>query len=259
MSRSDRLPIIQAPAFRETKDRKTWTGYLRSDLEQVKANALEWQRTKPVEEIANQVALGNSKEYTTVVDGSRTKPISQSTRRVDVYFISAVLTRTLGRAKDILARAILRTSKRHTGLLSQGWVWYRQTGGKGGTLDLIGETLPTDLRIKRGTSLILAPQANYAWFANYYAKRDHGFKTKRRKRVAMMANGRQAPAPNSVGFMAYAAKRLRPDLKKIGFSVFVIFTAEVPPSPHGIRNRRNGYRGPVLIFTPYRFAMGQGG
>lgn len=219
-----------------------------------------WVQTKSPEEISNQHALGNSKQFTAVVDGSQSKAISQAQRKVVVYFVSAVLTRALAGAKDRLKKNILSSTTRRTGLLADGWTWFLQSGGQGGNLTPVGDSLPTNLRIRGGDALILAPGAGYAWFGNSAAVRGHKQKKLRRreKEEAKFAltgkrrRGRPISAnPKGVGFMGKTATQLRAELKKVGFNVAASFAKVSPPGPSGGWNSTT--RGvPILVFWASR-------
>jgi hypothetical protein len=250
MPNSQDLPKVIAPAYRETKSGKTWTETLRGDLKQVAQQAPLWVRAKTIEGIRGQHAAGNSKQFTAIVDGSKTKPIQQAMWKVHVYFVSAVLTRTLGRAKDVLRKAIERGTKRHTGVLSDRWSWYLQQGGKKGTLTYLGESLPGDLSIRATDRLILAPRAEYAWFANYYALHSRAIvkkyrKPRKDKSGQKFADGRDAGMAKSMGFMQLAARQLRPELKRINFTVFCSWTKESPPAPNKFHSEKGI---PILVF-----------
>jgi hypothetical protein len=259
MQNSASLPHLTAPAFRETTNGKEWVQMIRGDLKQVQAQLPLWVRSKTVEVIKQQHKLGNSEHYTAVVDGNKSKPIAQAERKVVVYFVTAVLTRSLGRAKDVLRKAILRVTERRTGALSEGWTWFILQGGKRGTLRRLGDTLPTDLTVKSTDVLILAPRAGYAWFANYRARHSAEFilKARRpRKNSGTHADGRPAGQARAIGFMAYAAKQLRPELKAINFRVQASWTVSMPPGPAmGWRSRRGV---PILVFKASRMTTTPG-
>lgn len=237
-------PILTAPALRVTRNREEFRAYLRGDLDQVRAAASQWVRQTSERELKHQIELGNSKQYLAVVDGSRVKPISQALQRVQIFFVTTILARNLGRAKNVLAAAIRRATHTHTGLLADGWEWYQQTGGKAGPVRRLGATLPPDLALHAGDGLILAPAARYAWFGNYYTARHQTFVPSevKRKRAGKVVR-RRKPA-RGFGFMAYAARQLRPELSKAGVSVWAnTSTALAPP---GTRSR---FGVPILVFV----------
>jgi hypothetical protein len=260
MAKSASLPKLTAPPFRETTSAKTWTSYLKGDLKEVIAQAAVWVQTKTVEVIKEQHDLGNSKQFIAVVDGSKSKPINQAQRKVVVYFVSAVLTRYLSGAKEMLQKNILRSTMRRTGLLADGWTWYLQVGGKGGSLTSVGGSLPTNIRIRAGDALILAPTAKYAWFGNAAAVRGSIQRKLRRRdaeeRKFQMTGKRRSGKPignnpGGEGFMAKTAKQLRPQLKRVGFRVTAGFTKNAPPGPSsGWPSTRRGI--PILIFYASR-------
>lgn len=247
MTNSNALPQITAPSLRVTTSAETMLSYLKGDLKQVEKQAALWVQLTAKEQIANQLALGNSKEYVAIVDGSKSKPISEAQRRVVVYFVTAVLARSLFRAKDVLRRAILRVSQRRTGLLSEGWVWMLQRG-KGAPFQLLGATLPSTLVLLPGDAVILVPRAAYAWFVNYYAARKESFVPSERKKGAKVSKKRKGKKPRGFGFMAYAARQLRPSLKAIGISVWPTVVEDGSlPLPQGF-----GPGVPVLSFVVSR-------
>ena len=266
MANSNALPKLTAPPFRETTNRKTWTEYLRGDIKQVADQAAAWVQAKTIEEIKRQHELGNSKQFTAVVDGSTTKAIERAERRVVVYFVSAILTRTLGRAKEVLQHNILRFTRNHPDLV-EGWTWFLRTGGKAGTIKAIGQTLPTNIRLNAGDALILAPTTKYAWFVNSAAVRhDVSKKIDRRARedARFKATGKRrggralSATPGGKGFMAATSAQLRADLKRVGFTVWASTTFRAPPGPSaGWRSTKRGV--PILIFRAGRSVNAQRG
>jgi hypothetical protein len=250
------LPIITSPTLRVTGSAETWIGFLKADLKQVQEQVPLWVRYTAIEKINEQLALGNSKQYTAVVDGSRTKAIMQAERRVVVYFVTTVLTRALNKAKPVLRRAIMRVSKRQTGLLADGWVWYLQRGGKHGPISFLGDSLPSSLELRPGEAVMLVPRAAYAWFVNYYASRKQSFVASERKVRVKPSKRRRKRPPRGYGFMAYAARQLRSELKQIGFSVWPSFTPDTPPAPGGVKAR---FGVPILVFVAKRQLRGLSG
>lgn len=235
------LPKISAPALRVTRTAEQVTQFLEGDLRQVREQAAQWVRAVAAEQIARQIELGNSRQYTAVVDGSKGKAVEQAERTVRVYFVTAVLARNLAKARRVLEAAVRRILKTRTGLLASGWQWYVQRGGPSGSTTLLGESVPPGLELRPGDALILAPRASYAWFANYNASRLEAFvprEVARARRV--IAGGGKPPRrrrpPRGFGFMAYAARAIRPELRRIGVSVWPRFTtALAPPGTHARR------------------------
>lgn len=237
------LPHITAPSVRTTTTSEQWVSYLKGDLKQVQNQARQWLVGTALEQVERQIQLGNSKQFTAVVDGSRSKPIVNAERRVVVYFVGAVLARNLQKAQDVLRRAILRVSKRRTGKLSNGWTWFLQRGGKGKALTRLGAVLPASLNLQGGDAVILAPRANYAWFVEYFGRRKAPFvptelkKTKRKSR-------RKRP-PRGTGYTAYAARQLRSELRQVGVSVWAVYSKKPPAAPFGTVSK---YGVPILVF-----------
>lgn len=236
-------PIITAPSLRTTQKAEQMVSWLKGDLSQVSAAAAQWVRQTAQRELDNQIRLGNSKQYTSLVDGSRAKPISEADRKVQVFFVTAILARQLGRAKPVLVDAIRRSTRMHTGLLANGWGWYIQRGGKGTPATRVGVELPPDLSLRPGDALILAPTAAYAWFANYRVARHEGFVPTEVKRQRKTGHTRRKP-PRGFGFMAYAARQLRPELKRIGISVWPVFSTALEPP-----GTRAKFGVPILVFV----------
>jgi len=220
-----------------------WVSYIKGDLKQVQAAAQQWVRDTAAREIQNQINLGNSKEYVAIVDGSRTKPVSQAEQRVVVFFVSAILARNLSKAKNVLRRAILRVSKRRTGLLSEGWVWAIQRGRRG-SVTLLGSELPAKLELRPGDALILGPRANYAWYVNYFASRKQAFVPAEVRRARKGLKSRRKRPPRGFGYLAYAARQLRSELRQIGVSVWPSFSTVWPPAGRMITK----YGAPMLVF-----------
>lgn len=232
---SANLPRISAPSLRVTRTGEQITQYLAGDLKEVQAQAPLWVRAVAAEQIANQIQLGNTRQYTAVVDGSAGRNVDQATRSVRVYFVSAVLARNLTKAQRVLEVAIRKILTTHTGLLATGWQWWVQRGGPSGSTTLLGDSVPPNLALMPGDALILAPRARYAWFANYNASRLEAFVPREVVRARkVIAGGGKPPRrrrpPRGFGFMAYAARSIRPELKKIGVSVFPRFTTALAPA-----------------------------
>lgn len=246
------LPKLSAPALRTTRAGEQVTQYLQGDLKEIREQAPLWVRAVAAEQIANQIRLGNSKQYTAVVDGSSSKAIDQAQQKVRVYFVTAVLARNLTKARRALEIAVRRILKTRTGLLATGWQWYHQRGGPAGAIALLGDSVPPGLELRAGDALILAPRASYAWFANYNASRIEAFvprEVARARRV--IAGGGKPPRrrrpPRGFGFMAYAARSIRPELKRIGVSVWPRFTTQLAPA--GTHARRGV---PILVLVVNR-------
>lgn len=244
------LPRITAPALRVTRTGEQMTQYLAGDLEEIRKQAPLWVRATAAEQIANQIRLGNSPQYTAVVDGSKTRPIDQANQKVIVYFVTAVLARNLEKAKRVLEMAVRRILKTRTGLLATGWVWYVQRGGKTGPMELVGDAVPAGLELRPGDALILVPKAPYAFFADYNAARLGTFVPKQRVRRGGVRPARQKRPPRGFGFMAYAAKAIRPELRRIGVSVVPSLTTQLAPA--GTHARRGV---PILILAISRKLM----
>ena len=64
------LPAISAPALRVTRTGEQMTQFVRGDLEEIRKQAPAWVRATAAEQIAKQIQLGNSRQYTAVVDGA---------------------------------------------------------------------------------------------------------------------------------------------------------------------------------------------
>lgn len=227
-------------------------------MKEIREQAPLWVRAVAAEQIANQIRLGNSKQYTTNVDGVAGKPVDQAMRIARVYFVTTVLARNLEKARRVLETAIRKILKTRTGLLASGWQWYVQRGGPAGGAQLLGDAVPPGLELRPGDALILAPRAPYAWFANYNASRLEAFvpaEVRRARRV--IAGGGKPPRrrrpPRGFGFMAYAARIIRPELKRIGVSVWPRFTTELAPS--GTHARRGV---PVLVLVVRRMSQRPG-
>jgi hypothetical protein len=256
MAKSSALPQLTAPDYRVATTGKELMGMLRADLKEVVKQSQQWVQLKAPEETENEIKKGNTPEFTTVVDGSKSKPVEQAQRKVVVYFVSAVLTRELSRAKDVLLRNIKRLTTVYTGRLTQGWTWYLQTGGQWGRVQRLGESLPSNARIHAGESLILAPTADYAWFANSSAMRENVSKQllkRHRENKKFLETGKRrrgkpiSATPKGMGFMGQTAKQLRSELSHVGFKVTANFTTSAPPGPaSGWRSTRRGI--PILIF-----------
>lgn len=234
---------------RVTRTAEQLTQYLEGDLKQIREQAPLWVRAVATEQIANQIRLGNSRQYSTLVDGAQGKAVDQANRIARVYFVTAVLARNLTKARRVLEAAIRRILKTHTGLLASGWQWYVQRGGRSGSMQLLGEAVPPGLELRPGDALILAPRARYAWFANYNASRLEAFvpaEVRRARRI--IAGGGKPPRrrrpPRGFGFMAYAARSIRPELKRIGVSVWPRFTTQL--APPGTRARQGV---PILVLA----------
>lgn len=249
---SANLPTISAPSLRVTRTAEQVTQYLQGDLEQILKQVPLWVRATAAEQIARQIQLGNSKQYTAVVDGSQGKPVDQAERKVRVYFVTAVLARNLEKVRRVLEAAIRKILKTHTGLLASGWQWHVQRGGKSGPIQLLGDALPPDLALRPGDALILAPKAPYAWFADYYAARVYYAPKAQARQIARarraIAGGgkppRQRRPARGFGFMAYAARSIRGELRRIGVGVVPRFTTQL--GPQGVRSR---YGVPILVLT----------
>ena len=237
-------PILTAPSLRETKSFEQVRQYFRDDLAQVNQAAAQWVQQTAAREIANQLTLGNSKQYVQTVDGSQTKPLDQAQRKVQVIFALTLLARKLAQAQPILDAAIRRVTQVHTGLLTTGWEWYVQRGGKGGNTQRLGPTIPGDLTLATGDAMILAPRAPYAWFANYNAAREQAFVPAEIKRLRQGKVSRRHRPPRGFGFMAYAARRMRTDLSRIGVSVWPRFSTALQPS-----GTKAHFGVPVLVFV----------
>ena len=237
-------PIITAPALRTTKSGEQMVQYLKTDIAQVAVSASLWVRQTAEREINNQIALGNSKQYVAIVDGSKGAPVNQAKQKVQVYFVTTLLARKLEQAKPVLMAAIRRVTNEHTGLLANGWTWYLQRGGKSGSTEQLGGSLPSDLQLRTGDALILAPAAPYAWFANYNASRAGAFVPTEIKKARAGKVSRRKRPPRGFGFMAYAARRLRGDLTKIGVSVWPRFSTKL--APPGTRAK---FGVPILVFV----------
>jgi hypothetical protein len=237
-------PILSAPSLRETKSIEQVRQYFQGDLAQVRTAAQQWVQQTAAREIANQIQLGNSKQYTQTVDGSTSKPLSAATQKVVVIFATTLLARKLAQAQTILTAAILRVTKVHTGLLSSGWEWSVQRGGKNGQVQSLGPSIPNDLTLRTGDALILAPRAAYAWFANYNAARAQSFVPSEVKRQRAGKAPRRHRPPRGFGFMAYAARRLRADLSRIGVSVWPRFSTALAPN-----DTRAQFGVPILVFV----------
>jgi hypothetical protein len=108
----------------------------------------------------------------------------------------------------------------------------------------LGENLPGDLQLRSGDALILAPKAAYAWFANYNAARAKSFVPTEVKRVQAGKVSRRRRPPRGFGFMAYAARRMRTDLTKIGVSVWPRFSPLLAPSGTTAK-----FGVPILVFV----------
>jgi hypothetical protein len=212
-------------------------------LQQVIAAAHAWVPQKTALEIRNQIALGNSKQFTSIVDGSRAKPIAEAKVKTQTFFVTTILAKQLERAKPVLVAAIRRATTEHSGLLAGGWSWFLQSGGKSGPVSRLGETLPGDLTLRAGDALILAPSARYAWFANYHAARRETFVPAEVRRARAGKGNRRKP-PRGFGFMAYAARQLRAPLKNIGVSVWPVNSTTLAPS--GTVSR---FGVPILVFV----------
>lgn len=243
------LPKISSPTLRVTRSAERITQYLEADLKQVREQAPLWVRAVAAEQIAKQIQLGNSRQYTAVVDGSQGKAVDQANRNVRVYFVSAVLARNLTKARRTLEAAVRRILTTRTGLLATGWEWHLQRGGPSGSISLLGVSVPPNLALMPGDALILAPRARYAWFANYNASRLEAFVPREVARARkVIAGGGKPPRrrrpPRGFGFMAYAARSIRPELKRIGVSVFPRFTTLLAPA--GTRAR---YGVPILVLV----------
>ena len=237
-------PILTAPALRVTTSAEQVKQYIQGDLAQIRLAAHQWLQETAAREIANQLALGNSKQYIQTVDGSQSKPLSQAEQKVTVVFALTLLARQLAQAQPILEAAIRRVTQVHTGLLSEGWEWSVQRGGKNGRVELLGPTIPNDLTLRPGDAMILAPRASYAWFANYNAARAQAFVPAEVKRQRAGKAVRRHRPPRGFGFMAYAARRLRPNLSRIGVAVWPRFSTAMAPA--GTRAR---FGVPILVFT----------
>ena len=223
-------PILTAPSLRETKSFEQVRQYFRDDLAQVNQAAAQWVQQTAAREIANQLTLGNSKQYVQTVDGSQTKPLDQAQRKVQVIFALTLLARKLAQAQPILTAAIRRVTQVHSGLLTTGWEWYVQRGGKGGNTQRLGPTIPGDLTLATGDAMILAPRAPYAWFANYNAAREQAFvpaeikrlrqgKVSRRQRAARLwfhGIRRSANAHRSVAHRRVSLAALLGALQQLG-------------------------------------------
>jgi hypothetical protein len=239
---------------------------MQGDINAVLRQSKMWLRAKTAEEIKRQIDLGNTPNFTAVVDGSKAKDIQKADQKVVVYFVSQVLTRTLNRAKDVVQKMVLKYTTKRTGLLSEGWTWYAQSGGKKGPVKWVGDTLPSNLQIGRGQYLILAPRAEYAWFANYFSKHQHQKDlawnaTKRDIKIlagkAKRGRGKlTSHNPRSLGFVGQAARTLDRDLKRIGFRVHASVTKNSPPSPAGFVSEHGV---PMLVFFARRGISAQRG
>lgn len=237
-------PIITAPQLRVSKSAEQAIQYLKGDLQQVAASAALWVRQTTQRELDNQIALGNSKQYVAIVDGTKGKPISQATRKAQIYFVTTLLARKMEQAKPILTAAIRRVTKTHTGLLAEGWGWYIQRGGKGARAESLGDSLPSDLQLRAGDALILAPRAAYAWFANYNVARSEAFIPSEVKRARAGRGRPRKRPPRGFGFLAYAARRIRPDLSKIGVSVWPRMSTALAPAGTVAK-----FGVPILVFV----------
>lgn len=252
MPLSSALPRLSAPTLRTTRSGEQVTQYLQGDLKEIRTQGPLWVRAVAAEQIANQIRLGNSPQYTTLVDGSAGKPVDQAIRIARVYFVTAVLARNLTKAKRVLETAVRKIMKTRTGLLATGWQWYHQRGGPNGTMALLGDTVAAGLELRPGDALILAPKASYAWFANYNASRLQAFVPRETARARRVIAGGGKPArrrrpPRGFGFMAYAARMLRPELRRIGVSVWPRFTTQLGP---GSQHSRFGV--PILVLVVNR-------
>lgn len=247
MLASRHLPKLSAPSYRETKSAQTFTQMYLGDLREVQKQAALWVRSKTKEELKKQWDLGNSRQVTVVVDGSKTKEIDQAERRTVVYFITAVLTRALLGAKSILVAAIARGTHRRTGLL-QRWHWYFQPNGMRGRVRPLGENLPSSFTMTPGDSLLLVPLAPYALFANSYVVDNQRLMPKIRK----SKKGGRGPGKlrhsttKGPGFIAYTTKKVRSDLKHVGFYVYGANAIAQPPAPQGTKHK---YGVPIIVFT----------
>jgi hypothetical protein len=267
MEKSEALPKLKAPPFRSTTSADTWTSYLKGDLREVVAQARLWVRVKTKEVIEEQIRQGNSEQHVTYVDGNKSKSIDEAQKKTDTYFVAATLTHGLGKAKEILARNILRFTNKRSGRLANDWTWFFREGGKGGTFRALGDSLPTDMSLRTGDVIILAPRAGYAWFANHYAKVGHTgqwFARKAKAEAKFKATGKRSRGrpmgdkPSGMGFMAATAKQLRPELKRIGIIVTAGFTKRRPPGPGNITRPKQGipeHGFPILQFRMQKLGL----
>lgn len=240
---------ISAPSFRSTTSRDTWIHYLEGDLKEVLELVPQWVRGTAIEQVENQIAIGNTRQYTAIVDRSRTKAITQAERNVRVFFVSQVFARNLAKAKSIIEAAVRKLTTTQTGVLAGKWQWYLQRGGPQGSLQYIGPSIPSGLTLRPGDAMILAPEAGYAFFANYYASRKQAYVPRevaraRKAAAAGLKPPRRRRPPRGFGFIAYAARRVRPEFQRIGVSVWPRYTTELSTVGH-----RAHVGIPMLVFV----------
>lgn len=251
MSLSSGLLRLNVPERRSTRSREQWVQYLSDDLSRCWDLVPKWVRGTATTQIANQISLGNSKQYTTFVDRSAGKPIQQAERNVRVYFVAAILARNLEKAKRVMEAAVRNSVKSRTGLLAGGWQWYLQRGGPSGSLQFLGPSVPSGLTLRVGDALILAPKVAYAFFADYYASRKQTFTGAARRAREKGVITRRVKPKRGFGFVAYAARRLRPELRRIGVAVMPRYSTD---TTIGVQGKRAGYGIPMLVLLVTRRA-----
>lgn len=208
------IPLkTRAPQVRHVNSREELRRTLVADMAELREAGPPWVRATAMAAHEEILGAGNPQPHLQEINGRNGKgfhrgPINQAFNSARVQYVGSDLAFVCNRVHMMLLSIIWKSFPRMRRKRITHWSWYvaRKALDDPSTATLVhaGRTVPRDLDID--DVCILAPDAEaaeYAWFANSYARKNRSYQSKRKRRKDAVNDRRTR------GFLAETTARLR--------------------------------------------------
>ena len=182
-------------------------------------------RKDAIDTVSQQIKLDNPPAFASV-DRSRSKPVREAVRRVEISFGMPLKPQALTLLLGELRRAIMQSTNVRTGRLSNMSNWSFVHVSKGVSHDITGSLMGgSGIPMGPGDFVVLRPTGvPHATVVNRKVATGSRALTLRRTR---QKSERPTKANQGIGFLAFAARRAKRHALFRGFHVAVAFTRRV--------------------------------
>jgi len=209
------LKIQSVPMVRRVNSREELRQTIARDFAELREAGPAWVRDTAKAAYDEIIDAGNPTPHLQEINGVNGKgfrpgPINQAHNSARVQFVGSDLAAVCARVHMMLISVIWKSFPRMRQKRITNWSWYvgrqRLYGfvGPMKPLERVGRTVPRTVDID--DVCFLAPDeaaAEYAWFANSYARKHRSFQSKRKRRKDAVATRRIR------GFVAEATSRMK--------------------------------------------------
>lgn len=210
------VPVVKRKTVAAGKGRAQT---ITKDVSDWSRNALiEWLRADAIQTTQQQIDLNNPPNFAKV-DNTRGKPVQQAVRRVEITFGTVLRAAALNTLQSELRHAIAQTTTPRKGQLSNlaNWELAYIKGGQNAPWPTIGHS---GLIMGPGDAIVLRPTSAIPYATIVNQRVANGARSRSDKR----GKGNKAFTAMGLGYLSFAAGRLRRHASFKDFNVRVVFT-----------------------------------